>query len=169
MKHTLTSVVIVALLTASCTSQPSQKAFINRLDGNDSVAMRVDAVTIDTFHSQRLGVDIPHPAFLIHQEPTDGSQAEVFMASDISLMVRSDSVSTDKNRQLPSQQYIAMGAEIVKTTDNYSILRGYEENYEYYVKIIDDSTRIFSIVLRYDADHEEATEPLREWLDAFDW
>ena len=61
-----------------------------------------------------------------------------------------------------------MGADLVDVGDNYSILSGADENWDYYGKVIDDdTTRVVTIMLRYDPNHGEAVDPLREWVDNF--
>ena len=52
--------------------------------------------------------------------------------------------------------------------DDYSILTGMEEKWEYYGKVIDaDSTRVVTVMLRYLPEHGEAVEPIREWVNNF--
>jgi hypothetical protein len=56
----------------------------------------------------------------------------------------------------------------VDVGDNYSILTGADENWDYYGKVIDDDTvRVITVMLRYHPDHEVAMDPLREWVDRF--
>jgi hypothetical protein len=67
------------------------------------------------------------------------------------------------------QQMMGMGADLVDVGDDYSILAGMEEKWEYYSKVIDvDSTRVVTIMLRYYPEHGEAVEPIREWVSNFE-
>jgi len=66
------------------------------------------------------------------------------------------------------QQMMGMGADLVDVGDDYSILTGAEDKWEYYGKVIDvDSTRVVTVMLRYFPEHAEAVEPIREWVNNF--
>ena len=66
------------------------------------------------------------------------------------------------------QQMMGMGADLVEVGDNYSILTGADEYWDYYGKVIDDDTiRVVTVMLRYNPKHEEAVEPLREWVNLY--
>ena len=88
------------------------------------------------------------------------------MMGDVSLSFMVDSL----NNMLRSsgQTLMAMGADLVDVGDDYSIHEGQDEKWEYYSKVISsDSLRQVTIILRYDPDHSEAMEPLREWVRDF--
>ncbi len=55
-----------------------------------------------------------------------------------------------------------MGAELLEAGDDYSIHTGQDGNLEYYSKVLDDSLRFITVILRYDPSHAEAVEPLKE-------
>ena len=64
---------------------------------------------------------------------------------------------------------MGMGADLVDVGDDYSILTGMEEKWEYYGKVIDvDSTRVVTVMLRYFPSHSEAVESIREWVNNFE-
>ena len=64
----------------------------------------------------------------------------------------------------PGQQLMGMGAELLEAGDDYSIHTGQEGDFEYYAKVIDDSTRLVTIILRYLPDRAEAVEYLKEYV-----
>jgi hypothetical protein len=59
---------------------------------------------------------------------------------------------------------MGMGAELLEAGDNYSIHTGQEGDFEYYAKVIDDSTRLITIILRYLPDRTSSTEALRQYV-----
>ena len=63
---------------------------------------------------------------------------------------------------------LGMGADLVEVTDRYSIQQGQDDKWEYYGKVIDDSARIVTVILRYYPEHVESVEALKEWVRAFD-
>ena len=100
------------------------------------------------------------------QQPGETSQ-EIFIKDDISISVIVDSL-TGMNYSA-GQQMMGMGADLVDVGDNYSILTGADENWDYYGKVIDDDTiRTVTVMLRYNPNHEEAVDPLREWVQQFE-
>ena len=89
------------------------------------------------------------------------------MAEDVSISVIVDSLNG--MTYSAGQQMMGMGADLVDVGDNYSILAGAEEKWEYYGKVIDvDSCRVVTVMLRYYPEHGEAVEPIREWVNDFD-
>jgi hypothetical protein len=88
------------------------------------------------------------------------------MMDDISVSIMTE--STDSMLRSPSQQLMGMGADLTEVTDRYSIQEGADEEWEYFGKVIDDSTRLITVMLRYYPEHTEAVEPLKEWVRAFD-
>ena len=91
---------------------------------------------------------------------------ELFMMDDVSLSVMAGNV--DSLATSPGQQMMNMGADLVEVTDRYSIQVGQEDQWEYYGKVIDDSTRVITVILRYFPEHEESVEALKEWVRTFD-
>lgn len=153
------------LWLAACVSH-EPKAYVSELTSDDSLTIKLGQWDLIKFHSDKLGLDINYPSFLYRQElPTEDSQ-EVFIADDVSLSVIVDSLNG--MNYSAGQQMMSMGADLVDVGDNYSILTGADENWDYYGKVIDDDTvRVITVMLRYHPDHEVAMDPLREWVDRF--
>ena len=88
------------------------------------------------------------------------------MMDDISVSFMVDSLNN--MYRTSGQVMMAMGADLVDVGDDYSIHEGQDEKWEYYSKVISsDSLRQVTIILRYDPDHSEAMEPIREWVRDF--
>lgn len=155
------------VLFAACGGQQQPKAYVSELTSDDSLMIRMGQWDLTRYHSEKLGMDINYPSFLYHQElPSEHSQ-ELFVAEDVSISVVVDSL-TGMNYSA-GQQMMGMGADLVDVGDNYSILTGAEEKWEYYGKVIDvDTTRVVTVMLRYFPDHSEAVEPIREWVNNFE-
>ena len=155
------------VLFAACGGQQQPKAYVSELTSDDSLMIRMGQWDLTRYHSEKLGMDINYPSFLYHQElPSEHSQ-ELFVAEDVSISVVVDSL-TGMNYSA-GQQMMGMGADLVDMGDNYSILTGAEEKWEYYGKVIDvDTTRVVTVMLRYFPDHSEAVEPIREWVNNFE-
>lgn len=164
-KKILTGALWLVLL-AACGGQQQPKAYVSELTSDDSLMIRMGQWDLTRYHSEKLGMDINYPSFLYHQElPSEHSQ-ELFVAEDVSISVVVDSL-TGMNYSA-GQQMMGMGADLVDVGDNYSILTGAEEKWEYYGKVIDvDSTRVVTVMLRYYPEHGEAVEPIREWVTNF--
>ncbi len=164
------SVVVLTLLVAlSCGNnrQPKAYSYTSEMTGNDSLLIKMGQWDLMKYHSEKLGIDINYPSFLYHQNlPSENSQ-EVFMYEDVSISVIVDSLSGIGYSA--GQQMIGMGADLVEATDTYSILTGQDEDLEYYGKVIEDDTvRIITVMLRYNPEHSEAMEAMREWVNQFD-
>ena len=154
-------------LLASCGNSPQPKAFTSELTSDDSLTIRMGMWGLTRFHSDKLGMDINYPSFLFHQEMPSETSQELFVAEDVSISVIVDSL-TGMNYSA-GQQMMGMGADLVDVGDNYSILMGAEDKWDYYGKVIDvDSTRVVTVMLRYYPEHSEAVEPIREWVNNFD-
>ena len=165
-KKLFASVLGLALL-ASCGNTPQPKAYTSELTSDDSLMIRMGQWNLIHYHSDKLGMDINYPSFLYHQElPTETCQ-ELFVAEDVSISVIVDSLNGVNYSA--GQQMMGMGADLVDVGDNYSILAGAEEKWEYYGKVIDvDSSRVVTVMLRYYPEHGEAVEPIREWVNTFE-
>lgn len=119
------------------------------------------------YHSDKLGMDINYPSFLVHQELPSETSQEIFIKDDISISVIVDSLSG--MNYSAGQQMMGMGADLVESTDRYSIQTGVDDKWEYYGKVIDDDTiRIVTVMLRYLPEHDEAMDGLRDWVRQFD-
>lgn len=163
----LMPVLLCALLVVACGGQQQPKAYVSELTSDDSLTIRMGQWDLTRYHSDKLGMDINYPSFLYHQEMPSETSQELFVADDVSISVIVDSL-TGMNYSA-GQQMMGMGAELVDVGDDYSILAGMEEKWEYYSKVIDvDSTRVVTIMLRYYPEHGEAVEPIREWVSNFE-
>lgn len=160
-------VLLLLTLLASCGNTQQPKAYTSVLTSDDSLTIRMGQWDLTRYHSDKLGMDINYPSFLYHQELPSETSQEMFVAEDVSLSVIVDSL-TGMNYSA-GQQLMGMGADLVDVGDNYSILTGMEEKWEYYGKVIDvDSTRVVTVMLRYFPNHSEAVEPIREWVNNFE-
>jgi hypothetical protein len=163
----LMPVLLCALLVVACGGQQQPKAYLSELTSDDSLTIRMGQWDLTRYHSDKLGMDINYPSFLYHQEMPSETSQELFVADDVSISVIVDSL-TGMNYSA-GQQMMGMGADLVDVGDDYSILAGMEEKWEYYSKVIDvDSTRVVTIMLRYYPEHGEAVEPIREWVSNFE-
>ena len=163
----LMPVLLCALLVVACGGQQQPKAYVSELTSDDSLTIRMGQWDLTRYHSDKLGMDINYPSFLYHQEMRSETSQELFVADDVSISVIVDSL-TGMNYSA-GQQMMGMGADLVDVGDDYSILAGMEEKWEYYSKVIDvDSTRVVTIMLRYYPEHGEAVEPIREWVSNFE-
>lgn len=165
-KNIIAGVLCLSLL-ASCGNSPQPKAYTSELTSDDSLLIRMGQWDLIRYHSDKLGMDINYPSFLSHQElPSENSQ-EVFITDDVSISVIVDSLNS--MNYSAGQQLMGMGADLVDVGDNYSILTGMEEKWEYYGKVIDvDSSRVVTVMLRYFPSHSEAVESIREWVNNFE-
>ena len=159
--------VMCLLLLASCVGSQQPKAYYSELTSDDSLTIRMGQWDLIRYHSEKLGMDINYPSFLYHQEMPSETCQELFVADDVSISVIVDSLSG--MNYSAGQQMMGMGADLVEVGDNYSILTGAEDKWEYYGKVIDvDTTRIVTVMLRYFPNHSEAVEPIREWVNNFE-
>ena len=161
----LIAVMALTCAFSSCRSQ-QPKTFVSELTSDDSLMIQMGQWTLLRYHSDKLGLDINYPSFLYHQDLPSETSQEIFISNDISLSVVIDSLNGMNHSA--GQQMMGMGADLVEVGDNYSILEGSEDDWDYYGKVIDDDTvRIVTVMLRYAPNHEEAVEPLREWVNNF--
>ena len=158
--------IVWVSLFVSCGNSTQPKAYVSELTSDDSLTIRMGQWNLTRYHSDKLGMDINYPSFLYHQELPSETSQEIFIAEDVSISVIVDSL-TGMNYSA-GQQMMGMGADLVDVGEDYSILSGMEEKWEYYGKVIDiDSTRVVTVMLRYFPEHGEAVEPLREWVNEF--
>lgn len=148
----------------SCRQQVA-KSYATDLDSNDSIAISIGESKMVNYHSEKLGIDIIYPSFLRHQY-LEEDQMEVFMDEDVSLSYMVETIGDELHRS-PGQSMMNMGAELLDAGDDYSIHTGQDGNLEYYGKVIDDSTRFITVILRYDPKHADVVEPLKELVRNF--
>lgn len=169
MKHRgfLILVVIAVGVMCGCSSRRRPLAYVNELTSADSVSIRMGNYTLLKYHSDRLGMNINYPSYLIHQElPDEVGMQELFMMDDVSISVMVDSLSSMMRSS--GQRMMGMGAELLEVGDDYSIHEGQDDKWEYYGKVIDtDSLRQVTVILRYYPEHEDAVIELKEWVKNF--
>ena len=123
--------------------------------------------TLLKYHSDRLGFNINYPSYLVHQDlPDEVGMQEIFMMDDVSISVLVDSLAGMMRSS--GQRMMGMGAELLEVGDDYTILEGQDDKWEYYGKVIDsDSLRQITIILRYYPEHEDAVIELKDWVRNF--
>ena len=161
MRFKVGFVVGICLWLAACGSSEQQpKGYVSELTSDDSLTISLGQWELTRFHSDKLGMEINYPSFLYHQALPGETCQEVFIRDDISISVIVDSLMG--MNYSAGQQMMGMGADLVEVGDDYSILTGADENWDYYGKVIDDdSTRVVTIMLRYSPNHDEAVAPTR--------
>lgn len=158
--------LVLTMLMGSCGGKQQPKSYVSELTSDDSMLIQMGQWDLIKYHSDKLGLDINYPSFLYHQELPSETSQEIFIKDDISISVIVDSL-TGMNYSA-GQQMMGMGADLVEVGDNYSILSGADENWDYYGKVIDDDTiRVITVMLRFNPKHDEAVEPLREWVNQY--
>ena len=164
--HAVLAALLLCLI-AGCGNRQQLKAFNNVITPDDSLSIALSEASIMNYHSEALGIDIAYPSYLRHQYLED-DQMEVFMTDDVSLSFMVQNIEKgDDIFRTPGQQMMGMGAELIQAEDNYSIHTGQEGDFEYYSKLIDDSTRFVTVILRYDPKHAEAVLPLKQYVHDF--
>lgn len=156
--------VVLGMSMTSCRQQTA-RSYVTELDSNDSLSISIGESKMVSYHSDRLGIDLIYPSFLRHQY-LEEDQMEVFMDEDVSLSYMVETVGDELHRS-PGQSMMGMGAELVDAGDDYSIHTGQDGNLEYYGKVIDDSLRFITVILRYNPKHTDAVEPLRQLVRDF--
>jgi len=155
---------LLPLLFCACGGRQQLKSFNNVITADDSLNIELSKSTLMKYHSDKLGLDIEYPDYLRHQYLEDG-QMEVFFNDDLSLSFMEQQLYKGADIfRTPGQQFMGMGAELLEAGDDYSIHTGQEGDFEYYAKVIDDSTRLVTIILRYLPDRAEAVEYLRQYV-----
>ena len=167
MKKILFFVGMLALLASCMGNQSQPKAYRSELTSSDSFMIKMGDYMLMKYHSDRLGLDINYPSFLVRQElPEDAGMQELFMMDDVSLSVMVDSMNGMSRSS--GQVMMAMGADLEDVGDDFSIHEGVDDKWEYYSKVIDsDSLRQVTVILRYYPEHAEAVESLKEWVRNF--
>ncbi len=164
MRQLLTLTATLLLLFASCQNRQQIKSFNNVITADDSLNIELSKSTQLHYHSPSMNLDIDYPSYLRHQYLED-DQMEVFLNDDLSLSFMEQQMDAgDDIYRTPGQQFMGMGAELLEAGDDYSIHTGQEGDFEYYAKVIDDSTRLITIILRYLPDRADAAQPLKEYV-----
>ena len=159
--------IAILMVFSACGSKPQPRAYVSELSSSDSMIIQMGQWHLIKYHSDKLGMDINYPSFLVHQELPSETSQEIFIKDDISISVIVDSLSG--MNYSAGQQMMGMGADLVESTDRYSIQTGVDDKWEYYGKVIDDDTiRIVTVMLRYLPEHDEAMDGLRDWVRQFD-
>ncbi|MBR1687186.1 MAG: Crp/Fnr family transcriptional regulator [Prevotella sp.] len=154
-------------LLASCGGQQQPKTFINQLTPSDSLSIELGQSELKHYRSPKLGFTVTYPTYLRHQL-TDEEQMEVFLSDDVSLSYMIEDPMDENFRRSPGQMMMGMGADLVDVTDRASIHTGQDGELEYYGKVIDDSTRIITVILRYHPSHADAVEQLKQLVNDFE-
>lgn len=164
---TLLHFSFILLFLVACSQRQQLKSFNNVITGDDSLNIELSHADTLTYHSEALGLDITYPSYLRHQYLED-DQMEVFLNDDLSLSFMEQQLfKGDDIFRTPGQQLMGMGAELVEAGDSYSIHTGQEGDFEYYAKVIDDSTRLITVILRYLPNRAEAASDLRKYVHDF--
>jgi hypothetical protein len=158
--------IVVIVVMGGCSSR-QPKAYVSELTSADSVSIKMGNYTLLKYHSDRLGMNINYPSYLVHQDlPDEVGMQELFMMDDVSISVMVDSLSGMMRSS--GQRMMGMGAELLEVGDDYSIHLGQDEKWEYYGKVIDsDSLRQVTVILRYYPEHEDAVIELKDWVKNF--
>ena len=166
MKNLLYLLTLLVVVMA-CGNGQKLKSFSNVITGDDSLNIELSQADTLTYYSEMLGMDITYPSYLRHQLMED-DQMEVFLNDDVSLSFMEQQLyKGDDIFRTPGQQLMGMGAELLEADDNYSIHTGQEGDFEYYAKVIDDSTRLITIILRYLPNRGEAVSDLKKYVHDF--
>ena len=160
------AIVAIGML-GGCNSRQQPHAYVSELSSADSLSIKMGQYTLLKYYSDRLGLNINYPSYLIHQElPDEVGMQEIFMMDDVSISVLVDSLSGMMRSS--GQRMMGMGANLLEVGDDYTILEGEDDKWEYYGKVIDsDSLRQVTIMLRYYPEHSDAVIDLKEWVRNF--
>ena len=148
--------VVAIVMLWGCNSRPQANGYVSELTSADSLSIKMGQFTLLKYHSDRLGFNINYPSYLVHQDlPDEVGMQELFMMDDVSISVLVDSLAGMMRSS--GQRMMGMGAELLEVGDDYTILEGQDDKWEYYGKVIDsDSLRQITIILRYYPEHEDA-------------
>ena len=170
MKHSrflILAIVAIGMLSG-CNSRQQPHAYVSELTSSDSVSIRMGNYTLLKYYSDRLGMNINYPSYLVHQDlPDEVGMQELFMMDDVSISVMVDSLSGMMRSS--GQRMMGMGAELLEVGEDYTIHEGQDDKWEYYGKVIDsDSLRQITIILRYYPEHADAVIELKDWVRNFE-
>lgn len=160
--------VVAIVMLWGCNSRPQANGYVSELTSADSLSIKMGQFTLLKYHSDRLGFNINYPSYLVHQDlPDEVGMQELFMMDDVSISVLVDSLAGMMRSS--GQRMMGMGAELLEVGDDYTILEGQDDKWEYYGKVIDsDSLRQITIILRYYPEHEDAVIELKDWVKNFE-
>ena len=160
--------IVAIVMLSGCNSRQQPHAYVSELTSADSVSIRMGNYTLLKYYSDRLGLNINYPSYLVHQDlPDEVGMQELFMMDDVSISVMVDSLSGMMRSS--GQRMMGMGAELLEVGDDYSIHEGQDEKWEYYGKVIDsDSLRQITVMLRYYPEHADAVIELKDWVRNFE-
>ena len=160
--------IVAIVMLSGCNSRQQPHAYVSELTSSDSVSIRMGNYTLLKYYSDRLGMNINYPSYLVHQDlPDEVGMQELFMMDDVSISVMVDSLSGMMRSS--GQRMMGMGAELLEVGEDYTIHLGQDEKWEYYGKVIDsDSLRQITIILRYYPEHADAVVELKDWVRTFE-
>ena len=160
--------VVALLVLGGCSSRRQPQSYVSELTSADSVSIRMGNYTLLKYYSDRLGMQINYPSYLVHQDlPDEVGLQELFMMDDVSISVVVDSLSGMMRSS--GQRMMGMGAELLEVGEDYSIHEGQDDKWEYYGKVIDsDSLRQVTVILRYYPEHADAVIELKDWVRNFE-
>ena len=160
--------IVAIVMLSGCNSRQQPHAYVSELTSSDSVSIRMGNYTLLKEYSDRLGMNINYPSYLVHQDlPDEVGMQELFMMDDVSISVMVDSLSGMMRSS--GQRMMGMGAELLEVGEDYTIHLGQDEKWEYYGKVIDsDSLRQITIILRYYPEHADAVIELKDWVRNFE-
>lgn len=158
---------LILLILGACGGKRQPQIYSGfELSSDDSMTIRMGQWDLLKYHSDKLGLDINYPSFFYRQELPHEPAQEVFMADEMTISVMVDSLSGTGHPA--SQIMLAMGADLVEVGDDYSIQEGSDEDWDYYGKVLEDDTiRLVTVLLRYNPEHSQAVEPMKEWVKNF--
>lgn len=159
--------IVASVMLCGCKSRPQPNGYVSELTSADSLSIKMGRFTLLKYHSDRLGFNINYPSYLVHQDlPDEVGMQEIFMMDDVSISVLVDSLAGMMRSS--GQRMMGMGAELLEVGDDYTILEGQDDKWEYYGKVIDsDSLRQVTIMLRYYPEHADAVVELKDWVRNF--
>ena len=170
MKHSrfLILAIVAIVMLSGCNSRQQPHAYVSELTSSDSVSIRMGNYTLLKYYSDRLGMNINYPSYLVHQDlPDEVGMQELFMMDDVSISVMVDSLSGMMRSS--GQRMMGMDAELLEVGEDYTIHEGQDDKWEYYGKVIDsDSLRQITIILRYYPEHADAVIELKDWVRNFE-
>ena len=159
--------IVASVMLCGCKSRPQPNGYVSELTSADSLSIKMGQFTLLKYHSDRLGFNINYQSYLVHQDlPDEVGMQEIFMMDDVSISVLVDSLAGMMRSS--GQRMMGMGAELLEVGDDYTILEGQDDKWEYYGKVIDsDSLRQVTIMLRYYPEHADAVVELKDWVRNF--
>ena len=101
--------IVAIVMLSGCNSRQQPHAYVSELTSSDSVSIRMGNYTLLKYYSDRLGMNINYPSYLVHQDlPDEVGMQELFMMDDVSISVMVDSLSGMMRSS--GQRMMGMGA-----------------------------------------------------------